>query len=107
MDARRTRPETEFGAARAKVEAFIATVRPPEQHSFEITKYDDRDDFWLFSWGVRSDLWPRRGFVSMTGNVPIAVRKADGVMFAWGLLCSWDEFVERVRSGQARPLEPR
>jgi hypothetical protein len=107
------RNEIDFAKAQAKVAAFIATVRPPGKHPWETRGASKvpKDGFWLFNWAVRSDFWPKRKWAPTVGNNPIAVRKSDGAMFMWNLLCRWEEFVERVKSGDLHPfgyvIEPR
>jgi hypothetical protein len=105
MTASRTQPVLDFATARAKVTAFIATMRQQGKHPWEIRDENTKelDGFWVFSWAVRSDYWPKRGYVASAGNCPIAVRKSDGVMFMWNLLCGWDEFVKRIESGELHP----
>jgi hypothetical protein len=100
-----TESATDFDIARARVAAFIATVKPPGKHPWEIRDENtkDLDGFWLFSWAVRSDFWPKREWAPTAGNSPIAVRKSDGAMFMYHILCRWEEFVERVASGNLHP----
>lgn len=107
MGARHTPPEAGFAAARAKVEAFIATIRRPGKYPWEIIAHEKRDGFWLFTWAVRSDFWPRRKYIPTAGNFPIAVRECDGAMFFWDLLASWESFVERIRDGNLPPYGGR
>jgi hypothetical protein len=95
----------DFVTAWAKVAEFIATVPQPGKHAWEIRDENTKDmnEFWLFSWAVRSDFWPKRRWAPTVGNGPIAVRKRDGAMFMWQLFCPWDAFVERIRSGALHP----
>jgi hypothetical protein len=105
MNAPATQPGIDLAAARSKVAALIATVKPPGKYPWQIRDENPRDldGFWLFSWAVRSDFWPKRKWAPTAGNSPIAVRKSDGAMFMYHLLCPWDEFVKRVESGNLHP----
>jgi len=100
-----TQSGVDYATARAQVAAFIATVKPPGKHPWEIHDESTKelDGFWVFSWAVRSDFWPKRGYAPTVGNSPIAVRKSDGAMFMYHILCPWDEFVKRVESGDLHP----
>lgn len=89
--------------ARAQVARFPKTV----PHTVGRGRWVIRDEatvdhelFWLFSWTTSRAVWPRRRAVPMAGNVPLAVSKADGGMFAWDLLYPFEAFVGRFRRGE-------
>jgi len=99
--------------ARGKVERFLAT-RPllSKSDRWAITKIEEYDCFWLFVWNS-AHLIERRQATGwtprITGNNPIAVRKDDGSMYVWSVLCTLDELADCMRrkdySRHACPLE--
>lgn len=108
-----TAAEIDYTTARAKVADFIATVPKAGKYGWEIRDENMRetDGFWLFSWAARSDFWPNRKWAPTVGNNPIAVRKRDGAMFMYHMLCPWTEFVKRIESNDLDPygyrIEPK
>src|SRR4051794_36657016 len=93
----------ERAEARAKVMRFLKTIPHTAGKGRWVILDEDTIDhelFWLFSWTTSRAIWPRRRTIPMAGNVPLAVRKADGRMYGWGLLYPFEEFVERFRRGE-------
>ncbi|MCI0701551.1 MAG: hypothetical protein L0241_10755 [Planctomycetia bacterium] len=108
-----TQREIDLTTARAKMERFLAS-RPPlyENDRWVIVGSGDHEGFWLFWWhSVRLvEQKQRTGWApGIAGNNPIAVRKDDGSMYMWSLLCSFEEFEDCIRrkdyERHAYPLE--
>jgi hypothetical protein len=89
--------------ARAKVMRFLKTIPHTGGKGRWVIREEDTLDhelFWMFSWTTSRSIWPHRRVIAMAGNVPLAVSKADGRMYAWGLLYPFEEFVSRFRRGE-------
>jgi hypothetical protein len=98
----------ERSEARAKVMRFLKTIPHTvgkgrwvilDQNTIE------NELFWMFWWTTSRSFWPRRRTIPMAGNKPLAVSKADGRMYAWGMLYPFEEFVARFRRGELSELE--
>ncbi|HEX5269625.1 MAG TPA: YrhB domain-containing protein [Gemmataceae bacterium] len=93
--------------ARAKVMRFLKTIPHTVGKGRWVIRDDATEDhelFWLFCWTTSRALWPRRRAISMAGNVPLAVSKRDGKVYAWDLLCPLEGFTERLRRGELTPV---